>query len=68
MHWPVAIVAVRSCVRVGARVPGWQYMREDWDEVKDAIMVRVNVAKFSQQPALLDLLLRTGEQRCVCRV
>ena len=40
-----------------------QYVREDWDEVKENVMVRINVVKYAQHGKVLDALLKTGDQR-----
>jgi ribA/ribD-fused uncharacterized protein len=37
-------------------------LRADWEQVKDAIMYQVVLAKFTQHPALRTLLLDTGDQ------
>jgi ribA/ribD-fused uncharacterized protein len=36
-------------------------MRPDWDEVKKQVMLTVLMAKFTQNPELRDLLVKTGE-------
>jgi predicted NAD-dependent protein-ADP-ribosyltransferase YbiA (DUF1768 family) len=43
-----------------------QYVREDWDDVKESVMVRINLVKFSQHKVVLDALLKTGDQRYDC--
>mmetsp|Transcript_229 Transcript_229/g.766 ORF Transcript_229/g.766 Transcript_229/m.766 type:complete len:382 (-) Transcript_229:116-1261(-) len=40
-------------------------LRADWEDVKDAIMLEAVMAKFSQDPALREILLSTGEATLV---
>jgi ribA/ribD-fused uncharacterized protein len=40
-------------------------LRRDWEAVKDHVMRRAVLAKFTQHPELRDLLLSTGEARLV---
>lgn len=40
-------------------------LREDWEEVKDSIMLGAVQKKFETHPALRELLLSTGEKRIV---
>jgi ribA/ribD-fused uncharacterized protein len=40
-------------------------MREDWDEVKDAVMLTALKAKFAQHPVLATLLQETGDKPIV---
>jgi ribA/ribD-fused uncharacterized protein len=40
-------------------------IRDDWDDVKDAIMHKAVTAKFSQHEALRQLLLATGEAEII---
>lgn len=40
-------------------------LRPDWEEVKDAVMYDVVLAKFSQHEALRDVLLGTGDATLV---
>lgn len=44
--------------KLGRRIP----MREDWDEVKIAVMREVLLAKFTQNPMLAKYLLETGDK------
>lgn len=43
--------------RLAKRYP----IREDWDEVKDEVMLKGLRAKFTQNPELKDKLIETGE-------
>ena len=45
--------------KLGRLIRGFQQDR--WDDVKSAIVVEGNKAKFSQNPALRDFLLSTGD-------
>lgn len=40
-------------------------LREDWEEVKDEMMYRALWAKYTQHPALRELLLSTGEAHLI---
>lgn len=40
-------------------------IRQDWDSVKDNIMMFVVYQKFSQNPHLLEMLISTGNARLV---
>lgn len=43
----------------------WRPLRPDWEEVKEDVMREVVWAKFTQHPALAELLLSTGDARIV---
>ncbi len=36
-------------------------LRKDWEDIKDGVMVKVVLAKFSQYPELMSILLSTGD-------
>lgn len=40
-------------------------LRPDWEQVKDQIMADVLMAKFSQNPALVEKLVETGNEKLV---
>lgn len=40
-------------------------LRKDWESVKDAVMEKAVLAKFTQQEELRDMLLETGDAKLV---
>lgn len=40
-------------------------LREDWEDVKYQLMIDVCYAKFTQNPALKEILLSTGEEELI---
>lgn len=40
-------------------------IRSDWEAVKDNIMLQVVYAKFTQHPALTQMLLSTGDSKLI---
>lgn len=56
-------LSVTTAARVAVRER--RHVREDWPDVRDAIMYRAQLAKFTQHPELADRLLETGHAMLV---
>lgn len=59
----LATTSARQQKALGRQVAG--YIDETWERERFAIVVRGNEAKFSQNPAMLQVLLATGDKTLV---
>lgn len=61
-HNPLYMEAIRnvSSPKCAKNMACRRSLREDWAEVKDGVMRKVILAKFTQHPELTDKLLATG--------
>jgi len=42
-----------------------EFVRDDWDEIKDKVMYKAVLVKFSENPAIKEMLIATGDQKLV---
>ena len=40
-------------------------LRKDWEDIKDEVMRKAVLAKFSQNPDIKEILLQTGEEEII---